>query len=213
MNKINQIELDQNYWTSFQAESTDELITIAKSVGQIIPSRKNSNDLIDILSVNKKENANPKSLSALYGEKSFPYHTDGAYLPVPPKYLILRSPKQINDCPTKLCIPKFNDDDKRVLIKNVWLVNGGRGKFYSSIIGNKNNDFIIRFDLACMKPALDEFISSINIMEKTIKSSKIQLIDWKSNQCIIFNNWKLVHARADATKVKSRILERVWIKN
>jgi hypothetical protein len=213
LNKINHVELEQNFWTTFQADNLEDLLTIAKSVGQVIPSRKNSNELFDILSIKSKSAANTKSLSALYGEKDFPFHTDGAYLTEPPKYVILRSPKQIHNCPTLICKPTFTTADKKNLTKDVWLVNGGRGKFYTSMIEENNNDYRIRFDLACMRPALNEFKSSATIMTCVILTSDNQEINWKANQCIIFNNWKVLHSRADATNATDRILERIWIKN
>lgn len=213
LNRINHIELEQNHWTTFQADNSQELLTVAASIGQVISSRKNSSDLIDTLTIKSKSDANPKSLSALYGDKDFPFHTDGAYLAEPPNYVILRSPKNILNCPTLICNPIFTTTGRNDLKKNVWLVNGGRGKFYTSIIEDNNSDYRIRFDLACMRPALDDFKSSADIMTSAISSSYNQEINWKANQCIIFNNWKLLHSRADATKSADRILERVWIKN
>lgn len=206
-------DLEQNYWTTFQADNIDNLLSVAKTLGQIIPSRRNSADLFDTLTVKKKEDANIKSPSSMYGEKIFPFHTDGAFLSDPPKYVILRSPHSIPNCPTILCTPKFNSQDKNSLIKNVWLVNGGRGKFYTSVLEDNNNDYRIRFDLGCMRPALIDFKSSADIMDSAISSSDVQKINWKANQCVIFNNWKLLHSRADATNSSNRILQRIWINN
>ena len=207
------MELEQKYWTTFQAENLDEMLAFAIAIGEIIPSRKNSNDLIDTLTVKSESDANSKSLSALYGKNDFPFHTDGAYLANPPKYVILRSPNPIQNCPTIICKPNFKTVDANNLRKNVWLVNGGRGKFYTTMIEDIDNDNRIRFDLACMRPALPDFKYSADLMESAIKTSEKQVINWKKNQCIIFNNWKLLHSRADATNSTQRILERIWIKN
>lgn len=212
MNKINLIELNQIFWTTFYADNSDDLLTIAASIGLVIPSRKNSINLIDTLTVKNKSTANPKSLSALYGDKDFPFHTDGAYLTEPPKYVILRSPKTILNCPTLICNPNFKSSDRKSLAKNVWLVNGGRGKFYTTMLEEDIDDYRIRFDLACMKPALHDFKSSADIMASAISSSHKEVINWNSNQCIIFNNWKLLHSRADATNSVDRVLDRIWIK-
>ena len=174
---INHIELEQNFWTTFQADNLDEVLNLAKSIGEILPSRKNSNDLIDTLTIKSKTDANPKSLSAIYGDKDFPFHTDGAYLTEPPKYVIIRSPKQILNCPTLICKPAFTTADKNTLSKNVWLVNGGRGKFYTSMLEDKDNDYRIRFDLACMRPAIADFKSSADIMASVISSTNNQEIN------------------------------------
>jgi len=211
--KINHTELEQKYWTTFHTDNSDDLLTIAASIGQVIPSRINSTDLIDTLTVKNKTTANPKSLSALYGDKDFPFHTDGAYLTEPPKYVILRSPKTIHNCATLICNPIFKISDRKKLAKNVWLVNGGRGRFYTSMIEEEKDDYRIRFDLACMRPALSDFKSSEDIMVSVILTSPKEEINWNTNQCIIFNNWKLLHSRADASNSADRVLERVWIKN
>lgn len=213
LNEINLIELEKNFWTTFQVDNLDDLLSLAKSIGEVIPSRKNSNVLIDTLAIKSKQDANPKSLSALYGDKDFPFHTDGAYLTEPPKYVILRSPKQIRNCPTLICKPKFTKADKKSLAKNVWLVNGGRGRFYTSLLEENDNDYRLRFDLACMRPALSEFKSSADIMASVIASTTNQEVNWNANQCVIFNNWKLLHSRADAKNSADRILERIWLKN
>lgn len=213
MIEINRTELDQNFWTTFQIDNLKDLLTLAKSIGEVITSRKNSNNLIDTLTVKSKVDANPKSLSALYGVNDFPFHTDGAYLIVPPKYVILRSPELICNCPTFICTPTFTKSDRRALAKNVWLVNGGRGKFYTTMIEDSGNDYRLRYDLACMRPSLPDFQNSADIMASIISTSTKLEINWAPNQCIIFNNWKLLHSRADATNSATRILERVWIKN
>ncbi|SHN07613.1 Taurine catabolism dioxygenase TauD, TfdA family [Chryseobacterium carnipullorum] len=212
MIEINTEELQNKYWTTFWSENIDDLIEMSKKIGDIIPSRKNSTALYDSLTVKTKEETNQKSLSAKYGEKDFPYHTDGAYLHTPPKFVILRSPKSIENCPTKLCIPHFSEIEIKKMMKDVLLVNGGRGRFYSTLIEKINKDFRIRFDVDCMRPALNEFDTSIKLMNTLIKEAVIEEINWEENQCIIFNNWKLVHSRANATNKFDRVLERIWIK-
>ena len=213
MNKINYTELEQNFWTTFELDNSDDLLNLAASIGKVIPSRRNSNDLIDTLTIRTKSEVNQKSLSSIYGDKNFPFHTDGAYLPEPPKYVILRSPSKIINCPTLICKPAFTVSDKKNLIKNVWLVNGGRGKFYASMIEEENDDYRIRFDLDCMRPALADFKSSAGIMASVITTSESWEINWNARQCVIFNNWKLIHSRADASDSHDRVMERVWITN
>lgn len=212
MIEINIEELQNKYWTTFWAENIEDLIEISRKIGDIIPSRKNSTSLYDNLTVKTKKETNQKSLSAKYGENDFPFHTDGAYLQIPPRYVILRSPKNIEKCPTKLSIPSFSEFEIKNLMKDVLLVNGGRGRFYSTIVEKVNIDFRIRFDVDCMRPALTEFDTSIKLMNTLIKEAVTEEIDWKENQCLIFDNWKLVHSRANATNNLDRILERIWIK-
>lgn len=212
MIEINTEELQNKHWTTFWTENLEDLIKISRKIGDIIPSRKNSTALYDNLTVKTKEESHQKSLSAKYGEEDFPFHTDGAYLQTPPRYVILRSPRDIENCPTKLCVLHFSEFEIKKLMKDVLLVNGGRGRFYSTILEKINEDMRIRFDIDCMRPALTEFASSIKLMNKIIEGAGTEEIDWKKNQCLIFDNWKLVHSRANATNKFDRVLERIWIK-
>jgi hypothetical protein len=210
---INTEELKEKYWTQFKAPSTEYFFKAVAELGKAIPSRKNSSNLIDRLEVRDSFEINKRSMSAIFGRKAFPFHTDGAYIETPPRYIAMRSPYQIKNCPTILLFPKFSKSEIHQLEKNVWLVNGGRGKFYSPIIQQTQLGMLLRFDLQCMKPALDEFLASREIMEAAIAKSITMEVEWKKNDCMVFDNWKLLHSRADAENARRRIIERIWIKN
>lgn len=211
MSEVNHTELKAKLWTTLEIKSSEELLSIAESFGKVIPSRKSSLNLIDTLTIKTHAEANPKSLSAIYGENEFPFHTDGAYLTTPPEFVLLRSRYEIMDCPTIFCKPIFTELQLKKMIKNVWLVNGGQGKFYASMVEKVYGDYRLRYDLACMRPGLRVFNESTEIMESIISNSEKIEINWKANQCIVFNNWKLLHSRADASDSKNRVLERAWI--
>jgi hypothetical protein len=211
--KINFKELESVNWTTFQVESSFELISIARELGEIIPSRKNSDQFIDKLTVKNKSDSTKKSLSSMFGKDAFPFHTDGAYVEVPPKYVLLRSMSK-SDCSTILCDPKFNRKELKILTKDVWLVDGGRGKFYSNLIEEIGNDYRLRYDSACMRPALKSFSESYKVLNNKISTCPSKHIYWNKNQCVIFNNWKLIHSRSNAKDetYANRTLERIWIK-
>ena len=63
-----------------------------------------------------------------------------------------------------------------------------------------------------MRPAISEFNTSIELINSLINESIIEEINWLENQCVIFNNWKLIHSRGNAANKLDRVLERIWIK-
>lgn len=206
---IDLTDLEKNGYCILQIESSQSLLALGRSLGELVPSRRNSTNLIDILTVTT--NRSDKSLSAKYTHYSFPFHTDGAYLLHPPRYIILRSEAQIIGCPTYLCSLPLDDDNAKVLKRDVWLVNGGRGKFYTAILSESQASVLLRYDTDCMRPAIS-VNNSVNLIATLINEATPIQIDWKKHQTLIIDNWKLLHARADATQHLNRTLQRIWIK-
>jgi hypothetical protein len=189
-------------------ESIDELIVLAEQLGQILPSRKNSVSKVDYLSVTNARS--DMSLSAKYFDRDFPFHTDGAYLITPPRYVILRAEGDFYNCPTILCKIVFSTNALTTMQKDVWLVNGGRGKFYSSIYSARRSDYILRYDKDCMRPVLEKN-NSAELMQNLLSAAPKIYLHWKKNSTVIIDNWKLLHARSDASHVPDRTLQRVWV--
>jgi len=187
-------------------ESEKDLIELACKLGKIQYSRKNSSQYIDLLTVNQK--ATQRGLSSKYKDGEFPFHTDGAYLLTPPNYVVLRCEQEINSCPTILSLIDLNDNDLLTLKRDVWLVNGGRGKFYSSILSNTNNKNIIRYDEDCMRPITS--IRSKDLIHRLISDSKKVEINWRRNLTVVIDNWRILHKRSDAKNSEERVLQRIW---
>lgn len=203
-------ELETNFFVKLKVKTTSDFLSLGENIGEIIPSRRNSSQ-IDFLTV-KNKSLTERSLSSKFGVDAFPLHTDGAYLSNPPKYILLRNPGSSNTCTTVLCVPHLSKKETKEIEKDVWLINGGRGKFYGNLIEFENNYFRYRYDLNCMRPALSINSNSEEIFKASISKAKYFEIQWKNNDCLIFNNWKLLHARSNASKATERVLERMWIK-
>lgn len=193
----------------------NDIIKIAKNLGEPISSRLNSG-VIDYIVPKKNDEAHYNSLSKLYGLNSLPFHTDGAYFEIPPKYIILRYVKGIYK-PTPTHIMKiFNqlsshNIDK--LKKEIWLVKGRVRNFYSSIISNTlvENEFVIRFDTGCMKFNGDN--TCIENLLLNIKKENIYCINWETNKTVIINNWKVLHSRPKVKIEENnyRTLQRIMV--
>lgn len=199
--------LEQNGFCTLLTNNTNELLELGEKLGRLIPSRKNSNVLVDSLIVSTDRD--DKSLSAKYKDKTFPFHTDGAYMIEPPRFIILRSENKYEDCPTLICQLKYNDEEITTLQRDVWLVNGGRGKFYASILDDKKT---LRFDENCMRPA-NQTNKSNAVIQSLINKNEIKKIYWDSNLTLVIANWQVLHSRGDATNNKNRVLQRIWISN
>lgn len=206
-------------WVTFDWDGAQaDLLKLAKELGEPIPSRKAGN-LVDRLIPTTAEQAHIRSMSSLFGEGAFPFHTDAAYLRVPPRFVILRHAEgESVSRPTLLLDSQslpLASHALNVLRREVWLVNGGRGRFYTPILNETlvPGTTIARFDRNCMKPVGDEASCSLEILENMLASAEPRSISWSKSQVLIVDNWKILHARGPKPfeETESRILERVLV--
>jgi hypothetical protein len=173
---------------------------------------------VDQLSPISAEQAAPRSLSAKYGFGAFPMHTDAAYLHVPPKYLALHYVSdKISKRPTLLWDLELIQLPKDLLFnlqREVWLVNGGRGRFLSSIRveGSSTNESYWRFDLECMRPLSDVGAEVAREFEQHMSHVRPTEVHWQPDLLLILDNWRVIHGRANGDHPEpERVLERILI--
>jgi len=164
------------------------------------------------------DQARPRSMSAHYGQGAFPYHTDGANFSCPPRYILLRAVlATARDRPTlmvdsnKWCL---SEEDRSRLQQDVWYVNGGRGRFLTSILfhSDQTNGSYLRYDPCCMWPAHARFTKSARIMQAHCNSHTRRVL-WEPGRALIIDNWRVLHARPTGPDNSSerRVLERVFV--
>jgi hypothetical protein len=189
---------------------------LARGLGNIRPSRKNG-ALVDELRPRNITQATPNSQSSRYGLGEFPFHTDGAALPDPPNYIALRSIGGFNaSARTKLILLRKSlllDSEFDALRDDVWVVNGGYGRFYSSIISEAPDGLFLRFDRNVMRPLSTHRDSSPRILEEVVARSGHELISWSFGKTLVIDNRRCLHARecASSEDADQRVLERVYI--
>lgn len=199
-------ELQSNGWAKLDFASSDthcsDLVTWATSLGLPISSRCGGS-LVDILRVRSEAEASPWSLSARFGRGAFPFHTDQAKLRTPPRYIILRC-RRLRASRRPTLIQDFNSlilssSEHSILSRAVWIVNGGRGCFLTSILTKHqiSGDFLLRFDLSCMKPAHSRFAEAANVLGEALSRTNPISIDWYEGLTIVLDNWRILHARAN----------------
>jgi hypothetical protein len=187
------------------------------SLGEIIPSVRNG-PIVDTLVPTPREGAKPKSLSALYGLGAFPFHTDSANQRTPPRYLLLRL---ADGCPSTrptllmdTSAMEFSVADAKVLERDVWYINGGRGRFLCSI---RSKDLlpgrvVYRYDMRAMKPAHRTFGASSELLQRSIQRTAVTRVDWAPEKALAIDNWRVLHARGETNEeAETRTLQRILV--
>ena len=194
----------------YQIDNENELLELAHSLGEPVSSRRNG-PLIDKLIPLNPFDAHPQSLSANFGTTAFPYHTDGVYFPIPPKYIILRYIQGVeNSTPTTICdLNEIKQADKELLQYSIWKVQAIR-TFYSSILAQDSSYY--RFDSCIMKPLNKANDNSERFLD-IVSGLPVQTINWKINKTVVIDNWKCLHNRpaVKAEEVNFRTLQRIMI--
>jgi len=167
----------------------------------------------------KKTEAPLNSMSAVVGTASQPFHTDCAYLPVPPRYVMLTC---ISLGEADCCTHVWAVDWRRllpappiVLTHPGWIVRGGglRRPFYSQIL-NQLGDHrsFIRFDPCCMTPPHFCNLAVSEVSAALESHVYAKTFSWKVGSVLLIDNWRCLHGRGPgADRAPSRRLERWYI--
>lgn len=196
---------------------SEDLLTVAVSLGRPVPDRVGG-PLVQTLVPRAKEQSKSLSLSGVYGKGAFPFHTDGAHHRIPPRYVLLRIIQGEKSArPTQFSRFDdlgFNERQTSVLRRAVWVVRPGRQAFYSSVLSRRTpcGPELIRYDPGCMT-VLPEFSEADEIMSEAVRTCQPIVVDWQMARTVVFDNWRLLHARPPAPRVADddRILQRVLV--
>jgi L-asparagine oxygenase len=207
--------LNRRGWAVTEARNAAELLSLAETFGEVAPSRAGG-PVIDELRPKPVSEAPPRSLSARHGLDAFPYHTDAAHHVVPPRFVILRfASKRPSTRRTLVAsLPgRLRQGDRDVLEHDVWLVDGGRGRFLTSVLSRPDGFFeeMVRFDECCMRPAEATFGAARAVILGVLASRSVA-IDWVPSRALILDNWRTLHAREGRPHHDGdRVLERVLV--
>jgi hypothetical protein len=205
--------LETNGWAFF-ADARASTLEIASRLGRPVPSWRGG-DEVQLLRPRPRDSAPPNSLSSLHGLAEFPLHTDAAHHPVPPRYVVMRLAQgNITRCAT-LVVPfssiAFDQSALASLRRDVWIVNGGRGKFTTTILDSLSisGREIVRYDAACMRPMSRSFARSSWLLQENLGSAPRIRIQWQPTYFLVVDNWRVLHGREAAIGNEQRVLERV----
>lgn len=153
------------------------------------------------------------TFSAMYGTAAFPWHSDGAHWPLPPRYLALcavgpavGSTLIVSSTRLLEAIPA---PARRRVGHATWSTKTRRGSFYSSIISQRNGRTLYRYDPLCMVPRNRDAIlvrEAISAVGPDIADVRH---DWRGGEMLIVDNWTHLHARSAVTS--GRRMRRVYV--
>jgi alpha-ketoglutarate-dependent taurine dioxygenase len=204
-------------WTLLRNCSPEDFLPLANDLGiPVLPGHRQP--LITRLTPRPSEDARPRSLSARYAQGAIPLHTDNAHWRIPPRYVLLRLAEgSASRRPTLLLDfhkAAFDAAELKILRRHVWLVNGGRGRFLTSIVTDQlvRGASVVRYDPNCMRPALDSFMTSYSVLKAALIPASALAVEWQPAVTLVIDNWRVLHGRGDApVRDEARVLERLLV--
>ncbi|WP_031239812.1 TauD/TfdA family dioxygenase [Asaia sp. SF2.1] len=193
-------------------QSTDQF---AAGLGETMLSR--SGKLVQELT--PKATSTPNTYSGLFGLGRFPFHTDLAHWPVPPRYLLLRCIRGYADIPTMIL-------DGRAIVSEIGAELMGRALVRPRrpqcgevrmlrLRDSAGADEIIRWDAEYLKPASyvgELAFSSIQSIVREATATPAVMVN--DGDVVVIDNWRMLHARpAVAPNRRDRKLQRVYLRS
>jgi hypothetical protein len=154
-------------------------------------------------------------MSAVVGLDEQPLHTDGAYMPIPPRILLfecLHSGEVA--CGTKLLIPENGNllgDRTGILQHPAWVTSQRIDRrAYCSVVEKRRHKLRVRFDPICMSNTHFEDAprAALRQLQRKALSTTVVL---KAGEWLAIDNWKVLHGRsAGANLSPSRRIRRTY---
>jgi len=166
-----------------------------------------------------KAASTPNTYSGIFGLGRFPFHTDLAHWPVPPRYLLLRCVVGYGDVPTMLLDGRAVAEEvgsetmARALVRPR---RPRRGEFRLLRLRQQSAEGdIIRWDEVYLKPASpvgQDVSERIQAYLETCQSTPVAMV--ADGDVLVLDNWRILHSRpAISEDRRERRLERVYLRS
>jgi len=195
-----------------------DLLSYAAKFGRPVPSRRYG-PLVDRLAPKPKEEARRNSMSAQRGLGRFPFHSDGAYFRVPPRFVFLRLAEGASSNSDTLLLRTrelaFSERQLADLRREIWVIRSGYSPFYAPVLRYNGafTSWFLRYDPCCMTPAIPRSNRSEAALQNAFAVAKPAAVTWAPEKIVIIDNWRALHAReaVRAEDCDRRVLERILI--
>jgi hypothetical protein len=200
-------------WAWIPAALNADPNSLAVMLGASIPARRDGCKVVDLRPYSRSE-APRASMSAVVGHDAQPMHTDAAYFPVPPRYIMFEciEPGEA-DCLTHVWTFDWNKmlkEQPDILVEPGWIACGGRtAPFYCQVLTTTSNgEKFLRFDPLCMTPP-SYLVNPKAVSEELCRYADQLDFSWTKGDILIVDNWLCLHARGSgADRAPSRRLRR-----
>ncbi len=155
---------------------------------------------------------NERSLSGYFGLGLFPFHTDCAHHYSPPHFGAMRLLSNKSDRTTLLSDGQLLLDRASDFDRAVCLVSGGQSAFLSKPFFRLGRVLGLRWDPGCMRSADSSFDRDVAAFVSAVEDLPAHPIKWTTGLTLIWNNWRLLHARSLPERTHDpslRVLDRV----
>lgn len=205
-------------WASVAgAGSPDSLGALASQLGHVVhqPSRPT----LSVLRPIDASVAPPLTASATYGLGRFPYHTDLAHWPRPPRYLVMGNGRTASAVPTLLLdtaggslLIGLEERARRAL----WSVSKSRRPFVATLFITNHRHSGLRWDTNVMGPLNDHaryVTAELQArLEGTHPAHEVAHAWTDEDRALILDNWRMLHARpAVPSADTNRLLYRLYV--
>lgn len=183
-----------------ESEISECALATARLLGAPVPLRASGN-VYQKLKPTIQSDANPNSLSRIFSLGEFPLHVDTAHWGTPCRFVILAciapgsGERETLLLDTRRITLTTNEID--LLHSTPFRVVNGRNSFFAPIL-SPDRPFI-RYDPGCMRPASADGERVRGFFALARWSQHIEAINWRPNQAVLIDNWRVLHGRSSAT--------------
>jgi L-asparagine oxygenase len=161
----------------------------------------------------------PNTYSGIFGLDCFPFHTDLAHWPLPPRYLLLRCVRGYADVPTLLLDGRAmaavvgHDTMARALVKPR-RPQSGELRIHR-LLQTVDCREIVRWDEIYLQPASPVGSEASTRFKSLIdEAAPAHAVMINDGDVLVIDNWRMLHARpAIAPGRQDRKLERVYLRS
>ena len=140
--------------------------------------------------------------SDIYGLGVFPFHTDFAFLRIPPQFVLLEfigSSSKRDTQLLKILTDRMDRQEINALTSEHYYSRASGSSVVTPLLSKSlcKNFSIFRLDPLYLRSTRVSRSSSSRAVESIIARSPMDRIKWDTGMCLLINNWSVVHARSN----------------
>jgi alpha-ketoglutarate-dependent taurine dioxygenase len=146
------------------------------------------------------------TLSSRFGQNNFPFHTDFAFCPIPPRFIILLN-ETSRTFKSSTNISRFSscsDDLKKQLMMSNWMHSRGVGEIQVAGRFWFQNRLINRWDTNALRPTNEHADALVRPIDSALARHQIPC-EWRPHSAILIDNWACAHSRDAIVDVEDRL--------